>query len=120
MAESLRFAPSILARLGEELVPHPDQGIIELAKNAYDADARTCRVALHDVIQPGGTVAVSDDGDGMTVQQIRAGLACSRALRERPVSENKIGSTARWAERPRPPRCAEAWAEGGLGDETGG
>ena len=54
MAESLRFAPSILARLGEELVPHPDQGIIELAKNAYDADARTCWVTLQEVLQPGG------------------------------------------------------------------
>ena len=73
MAESLRFAPSILARLGEELVPHPGQGIIELAKNAYDADARVCRIILSDVTQPGGAVIVSDDGDGMTAEQIRAG-----------------------------------------------
>ena len=91
MAESLRFAPSILARLGEELVPHPDQGIIELAKNAYDADARTCRVMLHDVLQPGGTVTVSDDGDGMTVQQIRAGwLVLGRSAKD-PSRRTRLG-----------------------------
>jgi len=30
-----KFSPSILNRLGEELIPNPDQGIIELVKNAY-------------------------------------------------------------------------------------
>lgn len=35
----IRFSADILRRLGEELNPHPDKGIVELAKNAYDADA---------------------------------------------------------------------------------
>ena len=37
---SIRFAPDVLRRLGEELNPNPHRGILELAKNAYDADAR--------------------------------------------------------------------------------
>lgn len=44
--EHLRFAPAILARLGEELVPNADLGVVELVRNAYDADATTCRVTL--------------------------------------------------------------------------
>lgn len=40
MSERLRFSPSILARLGEELLPDADQGVIELVKNAYDAEAK--------------------------------------------------------------------------------
>lgn len=68
-----RFAADILRRLGEELNPSPDQGIIELVKNAYDADALTCVVELAAVDRPGGTVRVSDDGDGMSADDIANG-----------------------------------------------
>ena len=68
-----RFAPNILARLGEELIPDPDQGIIELVKNAYDADARRCEITLLDCERPGGTVIVSDNGDGMARSEIADG-----------------------------------------------
>lgn len=37
--EHLRFSTEMLRRLGEELNPHPDQGVLELVRNAYDADA---------------------------------------------------------------------------------
>ena len=37
--EHLRFSTEMLRRLGEELNPHPDQGILELVRNAYDAEA---------------------------------------------------------------------------------
>lgn len=66
----IRFATDILRRLGEELNPSPVEGVVELVKNAYDADARWCRVQLIDTHQPGGTVVVSDDGDGMDAQSI--------------------------------------------------
>ena len=69
-ANHLRVAPDILVRLGEELVPHIDVGIAELARNAYDADATRCSVRLIDVTKQGGTVLVSDDGRGMTGEQI--------------------------------------------------
>ncbi len=91
MAESFKFAPSILARLGEELISHPDQGIIELAKNAYDADALVCRVKLNDVTRTGGTVVISDDGDGMTKQQIREGWLVLGRSEKVPTQMTRLG-----------------------------
>jgi signal transduction histidine kinase len=68
-----RFAADVLRRLGEELNPSVDQGIIELVKNAYDADANICTVELKDVDAEGGTVVVTDDGLGMTPEDISNG-----------------------------------------------
>jgi signal transduction histidine kinase len=67
----LKVAPDLLVRLGEELVPHLDVGISELARNAWDADATECIVVLEDVAIPGGTITVADNGDGMDLTQIR-------------------------------------------------
>jgi signal transduction histidine kinase len=70
---SMRFASAILRRLGEELNPNPDQGILELAKNAYDADARRCVIELKNVGEAGGTIRVVDNGVGMTAEEILSG-----------------------------------------------
>ncbi len=70
---NLRFSPEILRRLGEELVPHPDLGVIELVRNAYDADAPTCSVEMHSVEARGGRIIVTDTGDGMTEDDIIRG-----------------------------------------------
>ena len=70
---SLKFSPSVLARLGEELLPFPNQGVIELVRNAYDADATRCSVAMQQTGRPGGTLTIEDDGDGMTEPAIKSG-----------------------------------------------
>ena len=57
----IQFAPDILRRLGEELNPNVDQGILELVKNSYDADAKHCTVELINTSQPGGRIEVRDD-----------------------------------------------------------
>lgn len=67
---SFRFSTDMLARLGEELNPEIDQGLLELVRNAWDEDAPSCRVSLNDVTEPGGTVVVSDDGVGMSADEI--------------------------------------------------
>lgn len=74
MSERLRFSPSILARLGEELLPDADQGVIELVKNAYDAEATRCHVELIETSRPGGGVHVIDDGVGMTAEDLKLGF----------------------------------------------
>ncbi|MEF2549556.1 ATP-binding protein [Aurantimonas sp. E1-2-R+4] len=74
MSERLRFSPSILSRLGEELVPDADQGVIELVKNAYDADATQCRVELIRTGDAGGDISVADDGVGMTEADLKQGF----------------------------------------------
>ena len=86
MMERFGFAPQILRRLGEELVPHPDQGIVELVRNAYDADAKTCTIDLAEVCSGGGTIVVEDDGDGLTRDSIVDGwLVLGRSQKTRDV-----------------------------------
>lgn len=67
---TLRFATAILRRLGEELNPTMDQGVLELIKNSYDADARSCSVSLRNVDAVGGTLEVVDNGVGMVPDDI--------------------------------------------------
>lgn len=66
----IRFSTDILSRLGEELNPSPDQGIIELIKNAYDANARKCTVRLIGTSELGGAIEITDTGDGMDANDI--------------------------------------------------
>jgi len=68
-----KFSPKILQRLGEELVPNPDQGIIELVKNSYDADATECIVELVNTSIIGGSIIISDNGVGMDKDAISEG-----------------------------------------------
>lgn len=45
-------------------------GIMELVRNAYDADATECGITLINASRPGGSIIVTDDGDGMTDAQL--------------------------------------------------
>lgn len=54
---------AILHELGERLIGRPAIALGELIKNAYDADATTCRIEFH-----GDKLVVSDDGFGMSEQ----------------------------------------------------
>lgn len=68
-----KVSTGILSRLGEELIPNPDQGIMELVKNSYDADATECTVELIDTDVVGGALVVSDNGVGMDPSSISDG-----------------------------------------------
>lgn len=72
-SQRLRFSPAILRLLGEDLNPSRDQGVLELIKNAYDADATECVVELRGANLPGGSLCVSDNGCGLTPDEIRDG-----------------------------------------------
>ncbi|WP_310647165.1 sensor histidine kinase [Burkholderia cenocepacia] len=72
-AAHFRFSPRILVRLGEELNQSADQSILELVKNAYDADAKRCSILIEGTSDVGGKVIVADDGDGMSAEDIRDG-----------------------------------------------
>jgi signal transduction histidine kinase len=103
--DSLKFSPDILARLGEELVPGIDQAILELVRNAYDADAVSCTVKLSGVNQPGGTLIIEDDGIGMSRYNIRHGWLVlgkskkkdsprTKKFMRQPVGEKGLGRLA--------------------------
>ena len=68
-----KFSPSILSRLGEELIPNPDQGILELVKNSYDADATICEIELLNTEEMGGSIVISDNGMGMDLETLQSG-----------------------------------------------
>ncbi len=83
MSSHLRFAPDVLRRLGEELNPSPEQGILELVRNAYDADASQCTVKLTRVARAGGTLTIADDGIGMDRTGLRdAWLVLGRSSKD--------------------------------------
>lgn len=87
----LRFAPDVLRRLGEELNPSPEQGILELVRNAYDADAAKCTVKLTSVSSRGGTLTISDNGDGMDRGGLRdAWLVLGRSSKDAHARTNRF------------------------------
>src|SRR5260370_41914322 len=96
----LRFSTALLRRLGEELNPSLERGLIELVKNAYDADATECRIELRDTDDQGGGVTVWDNGHGMSTDTIRnswLGRGSSTKQRQKRTSKYKrvpSGSTS--------------------------
>ncbi|MGF1776927.1 ATP-binding protein [Vibrio nomapromontoriensis] len=93
---NLKFAPSILARLGEELLPNFDQGIIELVRNSYDADALECTVTLNNVSKPGGSITIRDTGIGMDRNKIESawlvlGHSSKRGTKTTPNGRIQVG-----------------------------
>ena len=87
----LRFSTEIVRRLGEELNPTLDKGVLELVKNAYDADATECRVELRNADRRGGTVIVEDNGDGMTADQIADGWLVLGRSSKTPRRRTRLG-----------------------------
>lgn len=68
----LRPKARILKTLGEELISSETVALIELVKNAYDADAKNVLISFSGELKEGsGTVEVVDDGHGMDMDTIR-------------------------------------------------
>lgn len=57
----------VLRELGERLVKQPEVAIVELIKNAYDADATACSVEGRSSNQ----IVVEDNGKGMTLDRFK-------------------------------------------------
>ena len=68
MKISMPFKPKaqILLQLGEQLIKSESVAIVELIKNAYDADAKRVSVSMMDIDDPqNGYIEIIDDGVGM-------------------------------------------------------
>ncbi len=94
-SEMLRFrtGAAMLARLGSEQLRDEITAVIELVKNAYDADATSVRVELRGT-EEGQALRIQDDGTGMTEDDLHskwAFLATENKLREdrSPLSRRK-------------------------------
>ncbi len=66
---------SVMARvamqLGRESISNSITAIIELVKNAYDADAETVRIRFGSARTGDAVLIIEDDGIGMTEEQFR-------------------------------------------------
>jgi signal transduction histidine kinase len=72
--QSIQFRPRarIIRTIGDQLISGPEAAVIELVKNAYDADASKVIVKFIPPLEPGaGRITVSDDGHGMTIADIQ-------------------------------------------------
>lgn len=64
----------LFRELGELLVGRESTALVELIKNAYDADATTVTILGRDIAKPDGSIIVTDDGIGMTEAEFNAGF----------------------------------------------
>lgn len=71
MTEELRFSAdaTLIDRLGRELVGKQETALVELVKNAYDADADDVKVTLHN-----NTLTIEDNGTGMSRAELVNGF----------------------------------------------
>ena len=81
----MRARARLISLIGDELISDEPVAVVELVKNAYDADARSVRVAFSgpDNLDP-DTLTVADDGCGMTLETVlRAWLEPGTVLKKR-------------------------------------
>ena len=64
---------ALLVELGERLVARRSVALAELIKNAYDADSTEAIISFEEVTGPQGSIAVLDDGSGMTLEAMKRG-----------------------------------------------
>ena len=72
--DKLRFRPKarIIRTIGDQLISGPEAAVIELVKNAYDADANFAEIKFTPPLQVGkGRISITDDGHGMSLDDIR-------------------------------------------------
>lgn len=74
--KNVRFSvdAGVIDRLGRELVGKKETAVSELVKNAYDADAKNVDLIFSDSDEEGGTLEISDDGIGMSRQELIDGF----------------------------------------------
>lgn len=62
----------VLQLLGDELIGSPRLAVFELVKNAYDADANEVVVQLNLDSNGEGSILVTDDGEGMSLDLLKS------------------------------------------------
>ena len=68
---SFKISPRLIDLFGKELVARTEAALAELVKNAYDSDAKRVTLKFEKVKEKGGSLVVNDDGDGMSLDDLR-------------------------------------------------
>lgn len=71
MKKNFIVSPRIIAHLGEDLIKNESIALLELVKNAYDADAQNCIVDFYSEDKKLKKITITDDGCGMNIQTIK-------------------------------------------------
>lgn len=92
-AATLRPRARIMRTLGDELISSEMVAVIELVKNAYDADATRVLVRLREPLEKEeGGIDVIDDGHGMTIDTVLgAYLEPATSYRKDHVRSEELG-----------------------------
>ena len=62
----LRMRARTICQLGEQLIKNESIALLEIIKNAYDADASECSVVMKKIALPDeGQIIITDNGEGM-------------------------------------------------------
>lgn len=81
---SLRPRARLMRTLGDELISSEMVALIELVKNAYDADATRVLLRFHEPLEKGeGEIEVIDDGHGMTLETVQGAFLEPATLHRR-------------------------------------
>ncbi|MBC8255439.1 MAG: ATP-binding protein, partial [Ardenticatenia bacterium] len=90
--QALRPRARILRTFGDELISSETVAVIELVKNAYDADATRVLVCFHGPLEIGkGRIEVMDNGHGMSLETIQTAWMepATMVRKRRPQSEQR-------------------------------
>ena len=82
----------VAMQLGRESISNSIVAILELVKNAYDADAETVKIRFGNLDKASPVLVIEDNGHGMTEQQFREGwlvIGTSNKLRSGQSSRKK-------------------------------
>src|ERR1700690_1425128 len=72
LGSALRPRARLLRTLGEELISNEVVAVIELVKNAYDADATRVLIRFTGPLEPNkGCIEVVDNGHGMELETVQ-------------------------------------------------
>ena len=96
MSETLHFRVSSGLKniIGRELINDKNIAIFELVKNAYDAGAKRARIQFKDLGSPSASIIISDDGCGMSKEDIiQKWLFVAYSEKRNPSYRDKIKRT---------------------------
>lgn len=81
----------VAMQLGRESVSSSNTAIVELVKNAYDADAKKVTLRFSDLGTEKAALLVSDDGHGMTEDELREHWLCIGTTNKQETRLSKNG-----------------------------
>ncbi len=89
----------LMLLLGEQLITDEVAAVLELVKNAYDADATEAIVTLFHISEPSiGYITVKDNGHGMSLETVLSSWLELGTLSEHSRTRSQTSIDSKWEE----------------------